>query len=242
MTHDVGVGMTPFTIQLGPAFGGATIAAAPIAPLADGARATWSAALHPEELALTHAWADRRLRTFAAGRSTLRTALAEMGVSIEGPILATARGAPNLPGHVRGSVSHKDDIAVALAVSSDAVDGAHVGVDVEVRSASTTDISRMVLTEAERAALVGLVDEDRARAVLLRFSLKEALYKALDPYVQRYVGFLEVEVHPHPDGSATFALQLKHGEGPFHVAGLWLRRDDTYITAARVARATQFTT
>lgn len=208
-------------------------------------RATLAADLRAEERALAAPWGELRARTFAAGRIALRAALREIGVDVEGPILKTARGAPLLPRHVRASVSHKDELAIAIA-SLDDGSGAHVGVDVELfeearvrAGGKRIDVSRHVLTSHECDELAGLPEDDRHRALLTRFSLKESLYKALDPFVQRYVGFLEVEARPHGDGTASFVLALSHGEGPFLVDGAWSFVDDPQpcvISSVRVRR------
>lgn len=230
--------VAPFTLRLGASFGHAAVVGLPIAPLMGASRETWTTPLHPAERAMAARWADRRVRTFAAGRAALRAALRELGADVEGPILATPRGAPLLPPHLRGSISHKDEVAVALAAHARDVN-VYLGVDVELVDARRSDVSRLVLTERERAELETLAALDRpahARAVLLRFSLKEALYKALDPYVQRWVGFHEVEVRPHHDGSAPFTLHLPASEGPFAAEGTWTARGDTILTAAWVAR------
>ena len=49
----------------------------------------------------------------------------------------------------------------------------------------------------------------RPREVLLRFALKEALYKAIYPRVQRFVSFAEGEVTPFPGGRADVRLLLR---------------------------------
>ena len=210
-------------------------------------RAALSAELAPEERALAAPWGELRARTFAAGRVALRTALREVGVDVGGPILKTTRGAPLLPAGVRASVSHKDELAIAIATLEDG-SGAHVGVDVEIveerrvrAGGKRIDVSRHVLTTRELDELAVLDDEARHRALLLRFSLKESLYKALDPFVQRYVGFLEVEARPLDDGTASFVLALSHGEGPFIVEGAWSAASDPLageivISSVRVRR------
>ncbi len=77
-----------------------------------------------------------------------------------------------------------------------------------------TDIASRVLTSDELAAIPpsGL---ERAAAVLLRFSAKEAIYKALDPWVHRFVAFHEASVSHAPDGALSGRLALAGGEGPF---------------------------
>ncbi len=196
-------------------------------------------ALHPDEAALASTWGEPRVRTFAAGRRALREALGALASPAAARVLAgdTAilrddRGAPILPAGVRASVSHKDDIAVALACSGD---GFFLGVDVETLPGPREDVARHVLTPAERAELAPLTAEERRRALVLRFSLKEALYKALNPYVRRYVGFLEVEVRPSVD-DAVFTLALKDGEGPFSTEAIHLAVEGAFITAVRVSQ------
>ena len=208
-------------------------------------RATLLTGLPDEERALQVPWGEPRARTFAAGRHVLRAALRETGVDVQGPIMKTPRGAPLLPEGVLASVSHKDELAVAIACLDDG-EGARIGVDVELfedarvkAGGKRIDVSRHVLTSRELAELTGLDDERRHRALLTRFSLKEALYKALDPFVQRYVGFLEVEARVHDDGTASFLLALTHGEGPFVVDGAWAIVEDpmpSVITLVRVRR------
>ncbi len=200
--------------------------------------------IHNEERALTEKWGELRVRTFAAGRVALRAALGEVGVHVEGPILRDARGAPVLPAGVLASVSHKDELAIAIAQLDDG-NGARVGVDVElldeanVRSTKRIDVSRHILTERELAEVAHLDEHARRVEMLARFSLKEALYKALDPFVQRYVGFLEVEVRRKEDGTAVFELSLTKREGPFDVDGTWSVLMDPMpcvLTSVRVKR------
>jgi len=187
--------------------------------------------IHPDEAALAQTWGDLRVRTFVAGRLALREALREIGDTANVPILRSPRGAPVTSSGVSASISHKDTLAVALATRANV---GHVGVDVELLSLPREDVSRHVLTEVERGELAVFDAETRKRELLLRFSLKEALYKALDPYVQRYVGFLEVEVRPTKNGTALFSLALKNGEGPFVVEGTHAFVGDAIVTTSRV--------
>lgn len=174
----------------------------------------------------------RRRVTWAGGRIALHAALEAVGYSADA-ILATDRGAPHLPRGVAGSVSHKEGLAVAL-VTTDAE--YHVGIDIEHLRPPRADIGRYVLTEDERQQLAALPAEERWREVLLRFSAKEALYKALDPFVRRYVSFQEVAVYPEPGGAGRMQLALKGGEGPFQTEVRWEMADDFVLTTARVSR------
>jgi 4'-phosphopantetheinyl transferase EntD len=175
------------------------------------------ARLHPEEQSFALALSAARRASFALGRIALREAATRLGVALP-PVLSSEGGEPLLPKGVAGSISHKRRLAVAMAALTD---DAQIGVDVELLRARQSDLSHKVLSPAERARLSHLGRAELQREVLVRFSLKEATYKALYPWVRRYVGFHEVEVDPAPDGSAAFHFALKAGEGPFACRGRW---------------------
>jgi phosphopantetheine--protein transferase-like protein len=188
-------------------------------------------ALSADERALASTYAERRLRTFATGRAVLKDALARAGGHADS-IARSARGAPILPGGYRGSLSHKDEIAVALVAASH--EDVTLGVDVELADAATRDITSHVLTPREIDALAHLRDEARARAVIERFSVKEAFYKAIDPKLGRFVGFLEVEVELDDDGRTRFVTPVLDALQPLTVEGLVWRRDDVVVTSVRI--------
>ena len=70
--------------------------------------------------------------------------------------------------------------------------------------------------------------------VLLRFSIKEAIYKAVYPYVRRYVDFSEAHVTPDPDGQAEVTLRLSQGEGPFRVEARYYWLDGRVLSTVRI--------
>lgn len=156
--------------------------------------------LSPDERAHAKGLRGYRRPDYIAGRLALRAALAELGIAAD-TIGATRRGAPDVPAGAVGSISHKRPFAIALAAHAN---GWTLGVDLERQQPTKTDISRRVLTDAELAELaaLGFGDfGDRAfqLEVVRRFSIKEAIYKAIDPFVERYVGFREVTLHPPSD-------------------------------------------
>ena len=172
--------------------------------------------LPPQEQAHARGLPPARRVTWVGGRVALRAALAELGVAAgpaAGPILATPRGAPALPAGVMGSIAHKRTLAVALVAA--AADDVTLGVDVELDRAPRVDISARVLTVAERRRVAALAAPARAAAVLRAFAAKEAVYKAIDPWLRRHVGFDEVEVDEHAArfvpraGEPTFAIELR---------------------------------
>ncbi len=174
--------------------------------------------LHPEEAAFARTLPEARRAGWVGGRVALRVALDRVsggGFEVSGPLLATPRGAPLLPAGMVGSVSHKRSIAVAL-VAREPSPRATVGIDVEEIRPLRVDVASRVLTPEEQTALPA-DGAARDAAVLLAFSAKEAIYKALDPWVRRFVGFHEASVARAPDGALTGRLALDRGEGPFSV-------------------------
>jgi 4'-phosphopantetheinyl transferase EntD len=171
--------------------------------------------LHAGERARVAALPPHRQREFHAGRSVLRAALGE---DVE--ILSDDRGAPVLPTGWVGSLSHKGDLAAAL-VAPDA--GARVGIDLEHARASTQPIERHVLGERERAVITG------AR-VTLAFAVKEAIYKAIDPFVRRYVAFTEVELSLGDAGVCEVTTAL-----PFRIEAWWCEHEGYWLATAVVS-------
>lgn len=163
---------------------------------------------------------------YIAGRTALHLALAP--VMAEGvAILSDDRGAPILPPGWVGSIAHKGshkgshEGVRAAALVAPAGHG-HIGVDLEVAAPPRQDIARRILTPREQAQL-----PDRGRAVTLRFSIKEAIYKAIDPYVRRYVGFTEVELDfTGDDVTVTTAL-------PFAIEATWREHAGHWLATAR---------
>jgi phosphopantetheine--protein transferase-like protein len=196
------------------------------------------AALAPEERRFADALAAPRRATWVGGRLALRTALAEvtsLAVDRIPGILPNGRGAPSLPDGHLGSISHKPGFAVALVAVG--LDDAHVGVDVERAEPRAIDVSGRVLTAAERATLAGLSPSERSVEVLARFSAKEALYKALDPFLQRYVAFEEAEVERRPNGVLAFTLRLRDPpDTSFEARGSQALHDGWWVSTVTALR------
>ncbi len=185
----------------------------------------------PERMATSTLFPARR-RAWVGGRVALRRAIVLLGLDVPA-VLPDDRGAPVLPPGIVASISHKDRIAVALVARE--TTEARIGVDVENDVVPLSDISSHVLASDEIAELRALDPDARAREVVLRFSAKESVYKALDPFVRRYVGFKEVSVSPLPAGDAVVRSRLRSGEGPFAIDVRWRRFSGLVLTTARVS-------
>ncbi|CAN5690922.1 hypothetical protein BH11MYX3_BH11MYX3_45830 [soil metagenome] len=185
----------------------------------DAALATLPAA----EQALAQKLSPSRRRELVAGRAALHTTLAELAPALAGaPILTDDRGAPVLPAGWHGSISHKGHRAAALLAPAGE---ARVGIDLERAAPPRQDIARWILTPREQEAL-----DDRGRGATLRFSIKEAIYKAIDPFVRRYVAFTEVELEV-ADGIAHVTSEL-----PFAIETTWREHAGFWLATARAVR------
>jgi phosphopantetheine--protein transferase-like protein len=191
------------------------------------------AQLPPAEAALARTLGGFRQPQFVGGRIALRRACEQLGVR-PAAILTDDRGAPILPPGIAGSVSHKRNLAIGMA-SSDA--HGTVGVDIEDYEPARLGIAEHVLVPEELEAIRDLPEPRRWIALLVRFSVKESIYKALDRHVRRYVGFHEAIVHPDLQGGAEVRLALEKGEGPFRVEARFEWLHGRLLTSARVRAA-----
>lgn len=183
-----------------------------------------------DELALAADRSGPRRGEWLAGRRALRAALAAAGLTVpEAAIGADPRGAPRLPAGAVGSISHKADRAIGLAAPAS---GQAIGVDLERRGPRRIDLSRRVLTPAELDALAALEAGARGDAVVRAFAIKEAIYKAIDPFLRRYVGFQEVAVWPADDGG----VRVEPGPWGLVVEARWLATDEHWIATASARR------
>ena len=141
---------------------------------------------------------------FATGRKAAKTALTKVGYTHAdySAIPKGTQGHPRFPDNFVGSISHTDEWVIAVAAREE--DYATVGVDIERADRMLTEkVAQHVATqsELERFAHLGSL------APLVIASIKEAAYKAMWPYAQRYIGFKEVETFSADD--STFVLQPK---------------------------------
>jgi 4'-phosphopantetheinyl transferase EntD len=178
-------------------------------------RAVAIGALHPLEASFARSLPVPRRATFLAGRQALRLALAGLdgaGRSYDAPILRTPRGAPALPRELTGSITHKRTQARA-AVAPRTGSLQYVGIDLEHRPTEADltrpSVARKILTARELAQVEEAGHDTLAgrELVLVHFALKEAVYKAIDPFVERYVRFTEVELELS-EGRAEVTLLL----------------------------------
>lgn len=166
--------------------------------------------LHADERA--HALNLRGFRQveWVGGRLAMAEILPEFGVGSIA-VLSNAQGAPELPAGVTGSITHKRDLAIAMIARGNP----GLGIDLEETDRDRPGVAARVLRPEELAAVEALAESRRWCDTVIRFSVKEAVYKALHPFLGRYIGFGEVAVWPSPDGVDRVEAHLQPGEGPF---------------------------
>lgn len=185
--------------------------------------------LLPEEREYALGLRGRRQIEWVGGRLALRLAAERQGLLLP-PVLSGNRGEPLLPVGLSASISHKRRVALALVGTSTGT----VGIDAEELSPPRMSILPRVLREEEREEVEALPEGERWQALVSRFAIKEAIYKALHPHVVRYVRFEEARVGPVREGAAAVSLELSLGEGPFHVDARVERAADLLIALVRI--------
>lgn len=186
--------------------------------------------LHDDESKHARDLAGFRQIDWVGGRLALRSAMRGIGRGREA-VLADEHGAPTAPADVSASISHKRGLAVAIAARAR---HGRIGIDLEDLSPPRPGIADRVLRPEELEAVASLPPENQWTEVVLRFSFKEAIYKALNPELRRYIGFYEAQVTPDLDMTADIQLFLDGREGPFHLEGRYLWLDGRVLTMVRV--------
>ena len=220
--------------------------------------------LHPRERDVLAAMRPERQLTYAGGRLAMRRALREVGASAaaSAPILSDVAGAPAVLPDALGSISHTRGLAIAFVrparglgrgggdththARGDERAGPEwhrlyrtVGIDVESASRSVAlRVSQRVLAPEERATLGALPCLPVATDLLLRISIKEALYKALHPLVRGSIRWHSVQVQPAEDGTCTIDLVAleEHVGARMAAEANWRLHEGFFISTAVAAQ------
>jgi enterobactin synthetase component D len=188
------------------------------------------ASLLEEERALAANMEGFRKIQFVGGRIAAREAVRALDLKA-GPILQGARGAPAVEGGAALSISHKRHLAIALAARAE--HGA-LGVDLEALEPERKGVADRVLTPEELEHVQVLPPERQWTWTVVRFAIKEAIYKSLAPRLQRYIGFHEAIVTPHTAGLADVELRLDEGPEPTSIQARFVWMDAHVLATVRV--------
>jgi enterobactin synthetase component D len=152
-------------------------------------------------------WRSKRQETFLAGRLAVRYAQMHLNMFAK-DIPKAEDGSPQWPNEYTGSISHTDNQAIAVLLPQAQGDIQYIGIDLERRvNADKLDIARLIGLETEFKVLIA-GEVEKSLLILLLFSLKESIYKALHPAVGAFFDFLDVELISK-DGNDVFEFQVK---------------------------------
>jgi len=135
--------------------------------------------------------AAKRKHEFLAGRRCAQNALRLAGCTEPGTLAMGKDKLPQWPDGWRGSISHNNETAIAVATSTRFC--TVIGVDLEtwIDKAVAEEIHAQI---AQPDELVLFSNHTPARALTLVFSAKETLYKALYPEVRQFRDFKAAHV------------------------------------------------
>jgi len=145
--------------------------------------------LLPNEESLTHTMGKKRLHEFRAGRYCMRMALAELSF-INASILIGENREPILPSNVVGSISHCSNLAGAIAMKNTQINS--IGIDIELSQGLEDRLIPIVCTSNEISNLH--FSRDRNLNAMLLFSIKESVYKCLNPLLGIWLEFHDLEI------------------------------------------------
>lgn len=190
-----------------------------------------------EEEAFFKGSMPKRQRELMLGRAAARQALRILGHSDELPLLSEeGTRIPLWPLGLVGSLSHKEDRAVALLAEADAARG--VGVDLEQYSNEQRILTHKVASQNE-AKWITAVPELEAYRSLLVFSAKETLYKALYPLLRMPLAFRDAELELESESTFKGTLSERIRERlPFltTLTVYYFRRADLVLTMCVIPR------
>lgn len=145
----------------------------------------------------------KRKAEYLAGRFCCAQLLAQYGVNRE--VGKNSDRSPCWPLGISGAISHGDNQAIAMITSQL---GVYPGVDIETFNPSVLrEIADSIVSPAE-AEWLNSQPIDADFALLLAFSAKESLFKALYPTVQLFFGFEYAAVNAINVRENSFVLTL----------------------------------
>lgn len=151
-----------------------------------------------------HSAVEKRQRSYLTGRACAQFLYDKYHLAWDGlpmyPENHPLREAPQWPNGFVGSISHSKDLAVACMFPKQTLQS--VGIDTEhiLNHDRALQVRQQILHPLETWVKTPL-------ELSLVFSLKESLYKALNPLLKRFIGFQEVIVQK-PSYPAHFTNRL----------------------------------
>jgi 4'-phosphopantetheinyl transferase EntD len=187
-----------------------------------------------EQLAMARA-VPARLAEFTAGRTAARAALRLIGLADTAIPVGPDR-APVWPQGIVGSITHANQVCVAMVARAGAIKG--IGVDLELSDPLPADLWPAVFTAAEIANLDRMTETIRGQTAKLFFSAKECAYKCIYPQIQRVMDFSALQIR-QDSVDQNFGATLMYQAGPFAAGTTWHGRYallDQFVATVMVLR------
>lgn len=166
--------------------------------------------LPAEAACLSSAAVEKRRREFAAGRLCARRAMAEVGVHDFALRVGEDRQ-PLWPDSLVGSITHTGGLCAAVVAPKASL--AAIGLDSEVVGSVVPEVWPTICVAQELSWLDSLPAAERAAAVTLIFSVKEAFYKCQYPLTAEWLNFEDVRVQPLEWGANVGAVLIHATRG-----------------------------
>jgi len=152
----------------------------------------------------------KRRAEFLTGRYAAGKLLSQQGCKY--PVAIGQDRAPVWPEGWHGSISHTEEWAIAVLAPSRL--GISLGVDIEsLRPQMIRDIATTFTSASERAFLAASSMEYET-ALLITFSAKESLFKALYPQVRHFFGFEAATICEIEQSENRLTLELTRQLAP----------------------------
>ena len=135
----------------------------------------------------------KRQTEFLAGRLCARAAMLQLDGTLATPGMGEDR-APVWPAHICGAITHSKGRAAALVALRRDWQGLGIDLETLLSPERAQRLAKEILTPDEHARMLTGPAEQIALLVTLTFSVKESLFKALYPLVQKRFYFEHAEV------------------------------------------------
>ncbi|WP_162617936.1 4'-phosphopantetheinyl transferase family protein [Salinicola halophilus] len=184
--------------------------------------------------------ADKRRAEYVAGRLCAQQALQGLTHETSAPG-QTSAGPPAWPRGTVGSITHSRGLAAAAVASRDHVAGLGIDAEARIPAERARRLAPQILVEAERDWLATLDDTAASEFVTTAFSLKESLFKALFPLVERRFYFHDARLIDWQPAERTATLELlttlsPHWPAGARLAGQVTEIDDHLLTLIAIPR------
>jgi 4'-phosphopantetheinyl transferase EntD len=162
--------------------------------------------LWPEEERLVAGSVEKRRREFTAGRHCARLALQQLGVAPAAIGVGSFRE-PLFPAGVSGSITHTREYCAAAVIRTGHV--LSIGIDAELNQSLDRSVADLVLIPNELRMISTF--NCGCHPDTLVFSIKEAFFKAIFPFLRQYLEFSDAIVTLSPV-DRTFLVSLREAD------------------------------